>query len=113
MAETYDEVVFTDPTEQFYQHLLQVASLPPIEMKETRVQQAVLQYNDQDEFLALIEAKKFLERELVTVKDRFQQVERGHFQVDEAIREVQEKIKTRKAQQREKAASNKKLKTGN
>ena len=107
MAETYDEVVFTDPTEAFYNQLKQLSQLPPVPLKEARVQKALQQYSDEDEFLALLEAKKFLEQELVTVKARFQQVDKEQTLVDQAIRLQQEKITKTKRAQRATAASKK------
>lgn len=109
VSETYDEVVFSDPTEVFYKQLLQVSELPVVHLKEDRVQGALKPYSDEQQFLALLEAKKFLERELVTVKSRFQLVESESKLVDAAIREVQERNKTRKAQRG--TAASKKQKT--
>ena len=98
VAEAYDAVVFTDPTEVFYQQLLRVSSLPPVSLKEDRVQGALGKYSDEQNFQALLEAKKFLEKELTGVRERFQQVEGEMSQVDKALRVVQEKARTRKTQ---------------
>lgn len=98
MAETYESVAFTDPTEVFYQHLLRVSSLPAVFLKEERVQGALGKFSDEQDFQALLEAKKFLENEISGVRERFQQVETETSQVDKALRIMQEKARTRKAQ---------------
>lgn len=98
VAETYESITFTDPTELFYQQLLRVSSLSPVFLKEDRVQKALGIFSDESDFQALLEAKKFLENELSGVRERFQQVEGETSQVDKALRIMQEKARNRKSQ---------------
>ena len=107
----YDEIVFTDPTETFYKQLLQVSSLPTILLKEDRVQEGLATHSDEQTFQALLEAKKFLEKEITGVRERFEQVEGEMVQVDHALRIGQEKARNRKPQRAVGATSNKKQKT--
>jgi len=98
VAEVFDECVFTDPTEVFYQQLLRVSNLLPVHLKEARVQQSLRQFSDEQDFQALLEAKTFLEKELVSVRERLKQLEGETCVVDYAVRETQEKSRVRKAQ---------------
>jgi hypothetical protein len=86
-------VVFTDPTEDYYQELLELGNLPPINLKNERAQAAVASYSDEHSFLQLLEAKKFLTRELQQVKSRFLVVEGETKEIDTAMRTLQESIK--------------------
>ena len=93
MSEQYDEVVFTDPTESFFQELLEVVNLPPITLKDERAQAAVLSYSDEQTFLQLLEAKRFLFDELNQVKKHFLLVERETNEIDTSIKELQHQLK--------------------
>ncbi|CAB9500274.1 AF-9 homolog [Seminavis robusta] len=93
VSESYDEVVFTDPTEQYYRDLLEVGKLKPVTLKEERVQAAVAEYNDEQTFLQLLEAKQFLTQELQQVKSRFQRVDTETKDIDSSIRKLQEKVR--------------------
>jgi hypothetical protein len=101
VAETYDEVVFTDPTESFYGQLMQLSSAPN---QQYSPHDHFDQFADTDDFQALLEAQKFLKQELVTVKERLLTVDVELQQVGEGLREVQER-KVTTAQRSAKTAS--------
>lgn len=68
LAEAYDEVVFTNPTESFFRKLQTIPiSLPTVYSQ----QQHFLSYSDSDSFQALLAAQKFLQEELQVAKQRF------------------------------------------
>lgn len=94
VAETYDEVVFTDPTEGFYRQLMRMSIVPKIEMTN---QQYMTNFSDNDNFISLIEAQKFLKAELDSVKERFQCVTEDLEQVDTELHAAQETKKLIKA----------------
>jgi phosphate starvation-inducible protein PhoH len=72
VAETYDEVVFTDPSESFYNQLLRISVIPKVESSQQEHLQKV--FNDNDDFLALLEAQKLLQDEISKAKERFRVV---------------------------------------
>jgi hypothetical protein len=86
VAESYDEVVFTDPTEPFFAQLqrLIVNPLPPIEYSQ---RDHFGKFSDHDLCTALIEAQKFLQGELSGVKQRLLTIDDEMLQVDNALRE--------------------------
>jgi hypothetical protein len=94
VAETYDEVVFTDPNETFFRQLTQVAVAPKIEFPHLQHVRQI--FSDQEDFLALLEAKKFLEGELARVKERFQVVSEDLLTVDQALVKVQHQRQQRR-----------------
>jgi hypothetical protein len=96
VAETYDECVFTDPTEAFYQQLLRLSNLDPVPLKEPRVQAALGQFSDERDFQLLLEAQKFLQFELVTVRERLQLIDSEMSQIDDNLRQAQEKTRSKK-----------------
>ena len=118
LAETYDEVVFTDPSESFMKSLTQVPLMPKLESnkdddeedeeeggdkknrassdsKQQQQQKSSAEqnwkdhlnivYSDQQEFLTLISAQKFLQDELSKVKQRFQIVNDDILGVDQKL----------------------------
>ena len=72
VSESYDEVVFTDPTEAFFSQLLKVGQLPPLQYSQ---QEHFQTFSDGPDSLALLEAQKFLQKELATAKDRWLSVD--------------------------------------
>ena len=90
VAEVYDEVVFTDPKESFFQSLLKVAEAPKIPFPDDAVQACVKRYSDEDDFQALLEAQKFLQKELQQVKARMKMTCEEMEQVESALKEVLE-----------------------
>ena len=93
VAETYDEVVFTDPSESFFRQLQRISVVPPVESSQRAHQQ---EFSDADDFLALIEAQKFLQTEIATVKERFQQVTQDLSQVEADLAKATTEGKTNK-----------------
>jgi hypothetical protein len=92
VAETFDEVVFTNPKEIFFQQLQQVAILPPV--SELYSQRDYFpRYSDHDTFQALLEAKRYLEKALFNVKNRLLKVDEDMEEVDAAIKIQLEKNK--------------------
>lgn len=91
VAESYDEVVFTDPTENFYRQLQRLATAPSITYSQ---QDHFTTFSDGDDFQALLEAQKFLQIELATVKERARIVEVELQQADQEQRSAQERSKT-------------------
>lgn len=89
MAEKYDEVVFTDPNETFFKQLTTVRTAPKLESSQQDHFKAV--YNDEQDFLVLMEAQKFLKGELEQVKRKFQVVSGELETVDQALAIAQQK----------------------
>ena len=98
--EFYDEVVFTDPTETFHQQLLSGSmstgngNIPKVESQEPRVQEYFKPYSDEEDFKQLLEAQKFLENELISVKDRILRADCAKNELERALTEVAAKAKT-------------------
>ena len=101
VAETYDEVVFTDPTESFYRQLMKVPLAPKVESTQQDYLQKV--FSDKDDLLALIEAQKFLQDELSKAKQKFKIVSEEMTSVNQALLIAQH-------QQQQKEAASKKAK---
>ena len=96
--EFYDQVVFTNPTETFHQQLLQSSVLPKITSAEPLVQKAFSQFSDEADFLTLIEAQKFLEKEIQSVKDRILRADETKEELDLVIRQLTQQIKETSSQ---------------
>mmetsp|Transcript_54147 Transcript_54147/g.131396 ORF Transcript_54147/g.131396 Transcript_54147/m.131396 type:complete len:379 (+) Transcript_54147:178-1314(+) len=122
LAEIYDEVVFTNPTEDFYQSLQQIDQLPKIELvsaNATTTEEAsssanrnsqlkkehVEYYNDEDDFLALVAAQKFLKDELSKVKRRFENVTGETTSADRSITTTAKAAAIQQSQQRARDAA--------
>jgi YEATS domain-containing protein 4 len=111
LAEMYDEVVFTDPTESFFKSLTQITAAPvgsKVDDKSSKQEDDKISpwkkhlnvvYSDQEDFLTLIGAQKFLQDELSKVKQRFQLVNDDITTVDQKLLLVQQQ------KQREAAAA--------
>jgi hypothetical protein len=95
VAETYDEVVFTDPHESFYRQLMTV----PLAQKVESTQQEYLTkvFDDKDDLLALIEAQKFLQDELSKAKQKFKVVSDEMTTVNQALAIAQHQHQQREA----------------
>ncbi len=95
--EFYDEVVFTDPTESFHGQLMGSATptgnIPKVKSQETSVQETFKPYSDEEDFKLLLEAQKFLENELVAVKDRIIRADCNKIELDAAINNVNARTK--------------------
>lgn len=103
VAESYDEVVFTNPTESFFEKIQRIPMVPSIEYKH---QSYFNKYSDVDDFLALLEARKFVAQELDSVKERFELVNSDLEKADVELREAQEKAKAAAAATANSNASN-------
>jgi YEATS domain-containing protein 4 len=113
LAETYDEVVFTDPSESFFRALTQVPAMPKLDpsmeddddeeeevegrsgsnkraSRKSHAEYLNTLYSDQEDFLTLIAAQKFLQDELDKVKRRFQVVNDEIAIVDQKMIAVQQ-----------------------
>jgi YEATS domain-containing protein 4 len=101
VSEKYDEVVFTDPNETFYRQLNRISVVPKIESSQQ--EHLAESYPDQDDFLALIEAQKFLKEELAKVKGRFLVVSDELQTVDQALRTAQQQQQREAASKKTKA----------
>jgi len=96
-SEVYDEVVFTDPTETFHRQLTQATmfgTIPLVTSQEPAAQKYFLPYSDEDDFKCLLEAQKFLENELMVVKDRILRADCAANELDAAMMEVLAKAKS-------------------
>lgn len=104
IAESYDEVVFTDPNENFFRQLLQIPKIPKVESSQ---QESLTEsFPDENDFVTLIGAQKFLQEELEAVKERFRVVSEEYEMVDKEYMAAMQKH-----QQQQQAAS-KKAKAG-
>eukprot|EP00429_Kryptoperidinium_foliaceum_P054274 CAMPEP_0176094962 /NCGR_PEP_ID=MMETSP0120_2-20121206/47592_1 /TAXON_ID=160619 /ORGANISM="Kryptoperidinium foliaceum, Strain CCMP 1326" /LENGTH=271 /DNA_ID=CAMNT_0017428917 /DNA_START=131 /DNA_END=946 /DNA_ORIENTATION=+ len=95
VAESYDEIVFTNPHESFYSNLVRIASMPKVESSQQEHLQKV--FNDNDDFLALIEAQKFLQEELSKAKQKFKVVTDELTSVDQSLASAQQQQQQREA----------------
>ena len=100
IAESYDEVVFTDPNENFFQQLLQIPKIPKVESSQQ--ESLVESFPDENDFITLIGAQKFLQEELEAVKERFRVVSEEYEVVDKEYM-----VAMQKYQQQQQAASKK------
>lgn len=90
VSERYDEAVFTDPKEFFFQSLMRVADLPKIQSADAAVQACFQSFSDEDDFQRLLEAQKFLTKELEQVKTRMKIATQETDSVDNELRQIQE-----------------------
>ena len=90
VAESYDEVVFTNPTETFYEQLQRVGRLPSVAYTQAG---HFPTYSDTEDSQALLEANKFVQRELNAIRGRLKLVDEELRATDEQIRQAQERQK--------------------
>jgi hypothetical protein len=101
LAETYEEVVFTDPTELFFKQLQAVREAPTVESEYT--QHAHFgKFSDTDDVQALLEAQKFLRQQLRTAKERLNNVAEDMVKVEQDMLILQQ---SQQQQQQRAAAS--------
>jgi len=82
VAETYEEVVFTDPSESFFKQLQAVREAPTVESEYS--QHAHFgKFSDTDDVQALLEAQKFLRQQLLTAKERLSNVSEDMVKVEQ------------------------------
>ena len=80
--------------------------MPKVKSNDAQVQECCLTYSDNDDFQKLVEAQRFLDKELSSVKERMALVTQETEQVEGALREVQEAKKAATAARNQKAAGN-------
>jgi Sec-independent protein translocase protein TatA len=110
VAETYDEVVFTDPNEPFYKQLMGISIVPRIQSTYPEIQCVLSQFTDNEDFLKLLEALRFMDKSVAAVKERMKLATEEMEQVDAALKKVQEAKNTAAEFQRKQKAT---LSTGN
>eukprot|EP00586_Coscinodiscus_wailesii_P019021 CAMPEP_0172518062 /NCGR_PEP_ID=MMETSP1066-20121228/290199_1 /TAXON_ID=671091 /ORGANISM="Coscinodiscus wailesii, Strain CCMP2513" /LENGTH=308 /DNA_ID=CAMNT_0013300355 /DNA_START=16 /DNA_END=942 /DNA_ORIENTATION=- len=86
--EFYDEVVFTDPTESFYDQLQRWSVLPKVATNEESIKGHFLKYNDEEDFRVLISAQKFLDDELKAVKERIMRADKEKAEVERGLKAI-------------------------
>lgn len=82
MAEIYDEVVFTDPNESFFQQLRAVREAPSVEARYSQSQHFTKLFSDTVDVHALLEAQKLLQQLLRDAKVRLKSVEEDQVEVE-------------------------------
>jgi len=85
LHEFYDEIVFTNPTESFYEQLQRWPNLSKIISNQKSIMEYLPQYSDEEDFKKLLEAQRFLEEQLINVKDRIQKADAESEKLDEQI----------------------------
>jgi YEATS domain-containing protein 4 len=98
ISEFYDEVVFTDPTETFHKQLMRGSGvnkrvIPKVTSQEQDVQNYFTPHSDEEDFKCLLEAQKFLEAEIQSVKDRILRADGSIAELDKAQMAVNNKSK--------------------
>eukprot|EP00934_Nitzschia_sp_Nitz4_P005114 Nitzschia sp. Nitz4//scaffold21_size171442//78450//79621//NITZ4_002164-RA/size171442-augustus-gene-0.183-mRNA-1//1//CDS//3329542420//5104//frame0 len=103
VAEVYDEVVFTDPSEHFFRQLINVSNAPRIESSQHKY--LTQRYDDQADSALLVAAAQFLKEELVKAKQRFLLVNQEFESVSRALEEAQKKHQQEVSQSRKNKSS--------
>jgi hypothetical protein len=93
VAETYDEVVFTDPTESFFHQLRALHDVPTIEAEYSQ-HEHFGQFSDNDDVKALLEAQKFLQQQLAVAKERLNNVTDDMEKVDQELASILQEQQT-------------------
>ena len=94
LHEFYDEVVFTDPTESFYESVQRWQVLAKVKSNEESIHEYLPTYSDDDDFKSLLEAERFLEQQLIEVKDRILNADRESESLDAQIKSLTASPKT-------------------
>lgn len=108
VAESYDEVVFTNPTEAFFRMLQAVRDAPTIE-EEYSQHKHFGQFSDTEDVHAVLEAQKFLKEQLRTARERLKAVTEGAIQLeDDVVKQIeqqQQQLQQQQKQQQQRRAS--------
>lgn len=88
ISEFYDEIVFTDPTEVFYQQLKRADVMPKLAVTNTHCAEYWKRPSDDHDVKVLAAAQNFLDQELLAVKERILKAEEDKIQLEEQIRTV-------------------------
>lgn len=91
IAEFYDEVVFTNPTETFFRQLQQMT-----QQLEDNEDAPLREWNDQDDVNALIEAQKYLQEQVPLLRERLEVVNTELKSVEDELRAAEARPKRRK-----------------
>lgn len=86
VAEKYDEVVFTDPRDTFFECM---QNLQHTEAPEYSQQAHFQQFADADDFNALIGAHRLIQEELQRAKERLEIVDSEMAEIDEKVNDFQ------------------------
>jgi hypothetical protein len=112
VSEIYDEVVFTDPNESFFQQLIEVRKVPSIESEYSH-HEHFTQFSDTDDVHALLEAQKFLQQQLLEAKQRLKAVDDALEQVDGELEAVHDEQQSQRGSSTSAAAASTYSRTGN
>lgn len=100
VAESYDEVVFTNPNESFFRALQTVREAPLIGSQYSQHEHFGT-FTDTDNMHALLEAQKFLQTQLRTIRERLKLVQQDSVRMEEQIVQHIEKQKQEKQKQQQ------------
>ena len=104
VAESYDEVVFTDPTEAFFRTLQAVREVPTVKELYSQHEHFGV-FSDADDVHALLEAQKFLREQLRTARERLKAVTDGALKLEEEVVKQIEKQKQQQQQQQRRGSA--------
>jgi hypothetical protein len=93
VSEVYDEIVFTNPDESFFQDLQTIGESPTIEHEYSQ-SKYFTKFSDTEDALALLEAQKFLQDQLMLIKERYRRVNEEMEAIDEELANVVEPSKS-------------------
>lgn len=97
IAESYDEIVFTNPTESFYQQLQSIATAPSCQQQLYSQHTHFPTYSDTQDCQAMLQAQKLLQEHLAQVKQNLIQLDHDLAHVEEALRVQQEEVRKKAA----------------
>lgn len=86
--EFYDEVVFTDPTESFFKQLMNnlAKSANKVHSNDLKVEENFKKYSDEEDYDSLLKAYKFLDKELLSIRERILLAETSKKELEDAIK---------------------------
>lgn len=99
VAETYDEVVFTNPNKSFFSTLQALRNLPTIESDYSQ-HKYFQRFSDTEAVHALLEAQRVLTKQIAAAKGRLQHVDTEMAEADAILLELER----RKAASRKRSA---------
>ena len=97
VAESYDEIVFTNPTESFYQQLQRVATTPSCQHLYSQQAHFPPTYSDTQVCQAMVQAQKLLQEHLGQTKQNLIQLDHDLANVEEALRVQQDEVRKKAA----------------
>lgn len=103
VSEAYDEVVFTDPHRTFAEALNSLSSLPSVTSQYSQHEQ-FLEFSDADDARILLEAQKYVQDQLATVKRRLMHVDTEMKQVDADLMSIDRSSRAAAASKKQKAS---------